>query len=170
MLLIGDSHVRPLTYIRIDGINVVSVSGATMSGVVNPNSKTNARAIFLKSIQSERPNIVVSSLGEVDVGFLCLINSKNEEEAKHSIVKSMKRYLEFLQELTELGIKVYCCTIPLPYMKDEELRKAKIKMRRRIDFDLSARIKLTEYFNDQLLNNWTNVLDLALEFENRKRD
>src|SRR4051794_28247820 len=77
ILVLGDSHavVFRSKYIKAFlpsyKFHVYSVPGATVSGLDNPNSKTNASNIFNEAIQNNSQiNNVIFLLGEVDTGFV----------------------------------------------------------------------------------------------------
>ncbi|BAW96820.1 hypothetical protein NIES970_17620 [[Synechococcus] sp. NIES-970] len=76
ILILGDSHVavfdRPKMRVNFPWyfFNVVSVGGATASGLENPNSITQAFSIFKTNLENSKAKIVIVLLGEVDTGFV----------------------------------------------------------------------------------------------------
>jgi hypothetical protein len=57
--------------------DVCIVGGATAQGAVNPNSKTDALAIFQKKIKYTNADNILIMLGEVDCGYLIWVRSKD---------------------------------------------------------------------------------------------
>ena len=76
ILVIGDSHVDIFKHKDLRRqfnklfFNVCSVGGATVSGLVNPNSTTQALPRFRKAIKSSKAKTTIVNLGEVDTGFV----------------------------------------------------------------------------------------------------
>ena len=55
LLAVGDSHIRPLTMLPSEQVRAVPISGATMSGALNPASKTQARSTICLLYTSPSP-------------------------------------------------------------------------------------------------------------------
>lgn len=76
ILVIGDSHAKVFTEKSLtqhfSGIffNTLIVGGATVSGLENPNSKTQALPLFLRHLSGSHAKKVIVMLGEVDTGFV----------------------------------------------------------------------------------------------------
>ena len=85
LLILGDSHCEVFrSPIFKEGIfkgydlTLELVHGATISGIENPNSKTQALPIFEKAYKALNPEIVVIMLGEVDTGFVLWLQAEQK--------------------------------------------------------------------------------------------
>lgn len=154
--------MRPMSLHPIPGVSVLSVSGATMSGMVNPNSKTNARNIILSRIEAEKPEKIIMCLGEVDVGYLAIVESSSEIEVIEKIKYSTRKYLGFLNEISSLPYvnEVYASTIYPPIMSDENMPRSKIVDRRRIKYTVRERAAFVVLANKLIMSSWERVLDV----------
>ena len=106
ILVIGDSHAAIFRHIywvfvlKGAALRVVSVGGATASGVDNPNSTTQARWHFEDALSQQDFDAVLVSLGEVDTGFVIWYRSqKRGISVKESLEQTIQTYCEFLLEL-----------------------------------------------------------------------
>ena len=102
ILVIGDSHAGVFnapafrTNFKRTFFNVVDVGGATVSGLTNPNSQTQALPIFLDAIQKSKAPITIVLLGEVDTGFVIWHRA---EKYKASISEMLKQAAQNYQDL-----------------------------------------------------------------------
>ena len=103
VLILGDSHVRPLQGFRRRLLTrgyllvVVSVSGATASGMPNPHSNTGARLLFDKALRAVgRDALVLVGLGEVDAGFLVHTKGTDRETVRAATIRAFSRYETWL--------------------------------------------------------------------------
>lgn len=151
MLIIGDSHVRPLTIVKKDLGEVVSISGATMSGSLNPASKTMARAKIFEALKQYPEKVVVFALGEVDVGFLCL-QEKTVSLVEAKIADAIDKYFQLIDEVTKLyPDRIFMVANICPViMSDFFLRYAKIRLRRKCNYDFAQRNGFVLYANDMI--------------------
>lgn len=118
VLFLGDSHVRPLALNRGHlwkaGFMpaVISVSGATASGIQNPHSTTGARERFsqaLKSLNAE--SVAVVGLGEVDVGFLVYEKAARSGQSVRACTdEALARYIDYI---TEIEVRIGCRIVVL---------------------------------------------------------
>ena len=110
---IGDSHNMVFEYIRNNklmpeaDLRCVTVQGATVFGLANPNSKTNALNIFSKEIKHTPNDQTISIiLGEVDCGFLIWHQAKKlSTSVTEQLDSSLKRYSDFLETIHNVGFK-----------------------------------------------------------------
>lgn len=122
ILVLGDSHANVFECLEFsrfwisNSFKVVSVGGATASGLENPNSKTDAYNIFRKAINDENPKYVLTMLGEVDTGFVIWYRAQKKEiSVIDSLNHTIKTYTNFLS-----GIKAkrIVFSAPLPTIRD----------------------------------------------------
>ena len=79
ILVLGDSHSpifnHPLFKEKFPNLffNVLTVIGATASGLENPNSTTQAYPVFREAVRQTAAKQVIVMLGEVDTGFRHLV-------------------------------------------------------------------------------------------------
>ena len=117
---IGDSHNELFEYIQKENlipttIRCVTVQGATIFGLANPNSKTNALPIFKKELLNAPPhsNLTII-LGEIDCGFLIWLRSqKNGTRLEDEMNESIRRYKDFLLWIKSLNLnKIIVVSVP----------------------------------------------------------
>jgi len=76
ILVLGDSHAKVFSNRLFKSsfptyfFNIVKVAGATVSGLKNPNPKTQALPIFLHGIKNSKAATTIILIGEVDTGFV----------------------------------------------------------------------------------------------------
>ncbi|MEM8642017.1 MAG: SGNH/GDSL hydrolase family protein [Cyanobacteria bacterium P01_G01_bin.54] len=122
ILVLGDSHTGVFSHpsAMLDGyrFRVMTVSGATISGLKNPNSATQARPIFEKAIHSYKGKILITLLGEVDTGFVIWYRAKKHNYNVQEILdQTVSRYIEFIQKIP-LDKHVIVIGAPLPTIQD----------------------------------------------------
>lgn len=166
MHIIGDSHIRPLLVLtKFQG---KAISGATMSGVMNPNSKTNSHRLIKEYILNvSTGDSVLLCLGEVDVGYLTIVKGKNEVGlAEKYIRNAIKKYGIFYRELKELrpDVEFYISNVPPIITDDSKIKKLKIKDRRNIRMTYKDRCHLLNFANQCLSDEFTNLIDIHAEF------
>lgn len=108
ILVLGDSHTptfnHPLFKEKFPKLffNVLTVIGATASGLENPNSKTKAYPIFRKAIKQSTAKQVIVMLGEVDTGFVIWYRAQKYQESVPAMMnKAIASYSRYLVELSE---------------------------------------------------------------------
>ena len=157
ILVLGDSHAEIFRHNAFNKrnskyfFNVVSVGGATISGLENPNSKTQAMTIFRKNIQKSKANIIIVLLGEVDTGFV--IWHKVEKyglNLSEVLDKAITKYENFLKDLQAKGTKVICISAPLPTIKDNQNFGDVANLRKDIQATQFERTLLTLEFNSRI--------------------
>lgn len=122
ILVLGDSHARVFSdpRIAIPGywFNVISVGGATISGLKNPNSVTQAQPIFEKAIGRNKGNICITLLGEVDTGFVIWYRAKKHGINVEDILEqTISNYIEFIEKISR-DRHVIIIGAPLPTIED----------------------------------------------------
>lgn len=158
ILVLGDSHAavfeeNNFRYAFPDIIfNVVSVGGATVSGLENPNSKTQALPIFRRAIAKSKAKIVIVLLGEVDTGFVIWYRAEKYNASVFNMLdNALTNYKKLLQELANER-QVICLSTPLPTIKDGDTMGEVANARKEIKATQLQRTQLTLEFNDKMRN------------------
>lgn len=156
ILVIGDSHVDIFKHKDLRRqfnklfFNVCSVGGATVSGLVNPNSTTQALPRFRKAIKSSKAKTTIVNLGEVDTGFVIWYRAqKNECDVQDMLDAAVINYQCLLDEIGNKS-KVICISAPLPTIKDEQNWGDVANLRNKIKTKQLARTELTIKFNKKI--------------------
>lgn len=155
---VGDSHVRMFKAAIAHGMlqakaEAVAVGGATASGLANPNSTTNALALFKAALLPVRARTVpVIQLGEVDCGFVIWWRAaKYGEPVADQLNKAVASYFDLVDHLIESGYPTVVVTsATLPTIRDG-VRLGEVAHRRReVTASLVERTQLTLAFNAAL--------------------
>jgi hypothetical protein len=124
ILVLGDSHASIFSHKCIRSFfssyvfNVVSVGGATVSGLQNPNSKTQALPIFIDQVKKSKAKTIIISLGEVDTGFVIWYRAeKYQAQVSEMLDNACRNYQELLSILSKTH-RVICISTPLPTIRD----------------------------------------------------
>lgn len=156
VLVLGDSHAAIFQTLRVRAafparfFNVVAVGGATVSGLENPNSKTNALTIFRRNIRRSKARTVITLLGEVDVGFVIWYKAeKHNASVSDMLTAATDNYKRFLQSLVP-GHAVLCISVPLPTIKDGRTEGIVANARRDVQASQVDRTQLTIRFNKSM--------------------
>lgn len=152
ILVLGDSHALVFCNKKFETIfpdyffNIVVVGGATVSGLENPNSKTQALPIFMANLERSEAKTVIVLLGEVDVGFvICYRAQKYNTSVEAMLDKAVRNYQRLLSKIAERS-HVICISTPLPTIKDGNVANA----RRDVKTTQLQRTKLTLEFNKRM--------------------
>jgi hypothetical protein len=153
ILVLGDSHTpifnHPAFRRHFPDIifNVVTVIGATASGLENPNTKTQAYPIFKKALNQSVANHVIIMLGEVDTGFVIWYRAnKYQESVSVMMERAITSYGNFLKEVSK-RFDVVCISTPLPTIQDDNDWGDVANARKEVTASLSERTSLTLQFN-----------------------
>ncbi len=156
ILVLGDSHVDvfnswwfvlkfPKKYFR-----VVSVGGATASGLENPNSKTQAYKIFREALAERNYSRVIISLGEVDTGFIIWYRAKKYNvDVLEMLIQSVDKYTNFLSEAKGYEELIVISTA-LPSIKDDNSWGEVANLRREVQTTQKQRTEMTLLFNSKV--------------------
>lgn len=162
ILVLGDSHASVFNnyLFKICFYNyffkVVSVPGATISGIKNPNSKTNALNIFNNSLmefktKSDKEKRCIVLLGEVDTGFVLWYKHQNTNISIDDLLNiTLNKYYLFLEELMSDGFSPIVISCPLPTIGDGVKFGEVANKRKEIIADQKSRTKLTLRFNNEV--------------------
>lgn len=156
VLVIGDSHVlvfnHPLFKRKMPFFlfNVISVPGATASGLINPNSKTQAYKIFRTHLDKEKYEKIVLCLGEVDTGFVIWYRAKkNNDSVECMLNQAIENYTKLIL-VCEKRARTIVISAPLPTIDDDSDLGKVANLRKTIDINQEARTKLTVKFNAEV--------------------
>jgi hypothetical protein len=159
LVVVGDSHCRYYRYLQSNiplsniEIQVLSIRGATASGMANPDSETRAMNFFQDSLNNISPqDPILFSLGEVDCGFSIWIKAKNDPiKARDFADASIEKLVDFISQYISKGIPVFVGTVPLPTVVDWGDWDGPIdSFRRKVTASFEDRTELTKYYNAKL--------------------
>lgn len=157
ILVIGDSHAEVflsntfnLTF-KKNIFNVISIGGATVSGLDNPNSKTQAMQIFSKYINKTKAETVIVLLGEVDTGFVIWYRAeKYKLQVSEMYDKALRNYKELLINIKNKNKKIICISTPIPTIMDNQEFGDVANLRKEISATQKERTELTLNFNKDI--------------------
>lgn len=154
VLVLGDSHVLVFNQSTLKRsfpgtcFVIHSVGGATISGLENPNSKTNSRAVFeqaLKTYRCRKRKIIVM-LGEVDTGFVIWYRAaKYKKSVDEMLNKAVSNYKGFIRSI-KINDEVIVISTPLPTIHDNDVGEV-ANLRKEVRATLLERTVLTTKFN-----------------------
>ncbi len=156
VLVLGDSHATVFNHDLFADIyknvffDVTAVSAATVSGLENPNSKTQALPLFRKAMQRSRAKTAITLMGEVDVGFVIWYRA---EKYGAPVAEMMRQAVDSYQKLLlELAAsrRVICVSTPYPTIGDGQAWGAVANARKDVKASLAARTDLTRVFNAEM--------------------
>jgi hypothetical protein len=154
ILVLGDSHAAIFSDARfraefpLHAFNVISIGGATASGLENPNSKTQSLPLFLDAVGKSKAATIVVLLGEVDTGFVIWYRAeKYRAEVSEMLLHALTSYRSFLTRLRN-DHRVICLSAPLPTITDGQEWGAVANARREVRASQAQRTLLTIRFNE----------------------
>jgi len=156
-LVLGDSHSMVFDYplFRIQFpfkyFDVNPVQGATISGIENPNSKTNAHNIFKAKLRhTKKVNKIILLIGEVDTGFVIWYKAeKHNIDEKIILNETIKKYKSFINYCGRYA-PVIVVSAPLPTIKDDNNWGEIANLRKEIKANQQKRTQLTLDFNKSI--------------------
>lgn len=158
-LVLGDSHAMVFKRAIIqrlakNGIKVVSVSGATASGIDNPNSNTNAAKIFDHELEKKRWKRVLFYFGEVDVGFVIWLRCQTGGSSlNESMWKTLTAYVQKIKKIQKkYDCQIAVLSVPWPTIKDHVEMGDVANKRSQVEATYQERKSLTKNFNSELEN------------------
>lgn len=160
LVALGDSHLEALEFAA--NLNILDVGsshfsivpGATVIGLRNPNSLTDAISIFRFSLMTQPPDShVLIHLGEVDCGFVIWWRAKKYGESiERQFRESIDAYRQFLVEIMEMGFSKLCIAgASLPTIRDEVDMSDVANKRAEISIGIKQRTELTLRYNQALI-------------------
>lgn len=157
LLVLGDSHTLvfksgqfPMNFPYYDW-DVLSVIGATISGIENPNSKTNAMNIFFDRLAKRDFDKIIIQLGEVDIGFVMWFKSQRDKmpiETYFAI--TLNQYQKFIKIIFDYCKEILIVSVPLPTIKDGETLGKVSNQRSNIVASQLERTEKTLLFNRKM--------------------
>lgn len=156
ILVLGDSHTPIFHHPAFNKhfpdffFNVVTVIGATASGLENPNTKTQAYPLFKKALNQSLAKKVIIMLGEVDTGFVIWYRANKYQESVSAMMgRAITSYVNFLREVST-GFDVVCISAPLPTIQDDNDWGDVANARKEVTASLRDRTALTLQFNCEI--------------------
>ncbi len=156
VLVIGDSHAhvfysrRFKPYFPHHFFNVVIVGGATVSGLKNPNSTTQALPIFMNSLKNSAAATTIVLLGEVDTGFVIWYRAEKYKTPVATMLdQAIENYKNLLLEISKKS-RVICISTPLPTIPDKNVCGDVANARKDVKATQLQRTDLTIEFNKQM--------------------
>lgn len=126
ILTIGDSHIRVFEsniftlFFPSYKFKVVYVPGATISGIHNMNSVTNAYNIFNEALKKNNYSKIIVTLGEVDTAYTMWSKSINENISIEKLMEdNILKYSAFLTTLSSYA-DVIVLSATLATVKENE--------------------------------------------------
>tara|TARA_A100001015_G_scaffold275100_1_gene332085 strand:+ start:751 stop:1524 length:774 start_codon:yes stop_codon:yes gene_type:complete len=173
ILVIGDSHASVFDQwcmrMRFPKTNFImgNVQGATVSGLENPNSKTQAKQFFLKMLNEKKYTCVIIQIGEVDTGFVIWYRaSKYVVDVQEMYDIAVLNYKKLIEEASLHGTVIVIST-PLPTIADDNLWGEVANARKEVRTSQIERTKLTLDFNQEIrefcLNSQVTYISLDNE-------
>lgn len=158
IVVLGDSHARVFLCREIflafpfHWFNVIAVDGATVSGLHNPNSTSQAMPIFKDTLQKSAAKTVIFLLGEVDVGFVIWHRAQKKRQGSVAAMlnSALDNYKDLILWALAKNIKVICVSAPLPTIKDDQDWGKIANLRRDIKASQRERTVLTLEFNSKM--------------------
>lgn len=173
VIVLGDSHAEVFRHAEMQQrfpdyfFNVVSVPGATVSGLENPNSATQAWPIFEASLAKTSASTVVVMLGEVDLGFVLWFRAEKLGLAVQELAQQL--LLRFQAMLAALAhrFRVVWVSAPLPTIADGHEWGDVANKRKEVRATQRQRTRLTLEFNAamQLYCEAQNIQTVMLDSE-----
>ncbi len=153
ILVLGDSHANVFRDWRLRvwlprvRFCLKVVGGATVSGLENPNSKTQAGSIFHEALSSGAWDHIVTLLGEVDTGFVIWYSaSKNGVPVAEYLQRAVDRYRNLLSSCVKIA-PTTVISAPLPTIPDGQTWGEVANLRREVTASQEQRTTLTLEFN-----------------------
>lgn len=156
-LVLGDSHAGVFENFLfkktfpLRKFKVCSVGGATVSGLENPNSKTNTLGIFRSQLAfASKYDKIIFLLGEVDTGFVIWYRAiKYNVSVNEMLTKAIFNYVGLLKEAKLLG-DVIVISAPLPTITDNNDWGEVANLRKEVKASQLERTELTIRFNHKI--------------------
>lgn len=149
------------------------VQGATVTGLANPNSQTQAYPIFQTYLDKvNSTDHLLFCMGEVDCGFVIWYRSqKYGDSVEKQLNMALQNYSQLLNRYIEKGFKnIIVCSAPLPTILDEQDWGEVANKRREVTATLRERTDLTRSFNEKMKEHTQHSGVRYLDFENETLD
>lgn len=156
ILVLGDSHASVFWHKTFNKsfkgyfFNVVAVAGATISGLNNPNSNTQALSEYLSKLDDSKARIVIVMLGEVDTGFVIWYRAEKYKLSVSEMADLALHNYQILLEDIKKRFTVICVSTPLPTIQDDNDVGEIANIRKQIKATQVQRTILTLMFNKEM--------------------
>jgi len=155
LLVLGDSHAYAFAHSKKFEITftnykweVLTVQGATVSGLANPNSKTQALPKFMDKVESEAWDTVLLLIGEVDLGFVIWFRAdKYQSKVDDMFAQTQLEFEKFIFLLKGKCKNLVIISVPLPTISDDSQQGVVANQRKSITASQRERTELTLKFN-----------------------
>lgn len=173
ILVLGDSHAEVFQQASLQTrfpayrFNVVAVKGATVSGLSNPNAKTQALPTFLDALRRTTAKTTIFLMGEVDTGFVIWYRAQRDGfDVSEALDRAVYNYQDLLSKAAAFG-RVICISAPLPTIRDGHSFGEVANARKEVKASQLERTELTTRFNGRMRDYCTakslTFIDLDLE-------
>lgn len=156
VLCLGDSHVAVMRHAFVPHVwfRAKPLVGATASGVLNPQSRSNSLERFSSYLQRAQPwQRVLLELGEVDCGFLIWHRAARRGlSVEEQLTWTIDSYATFIARVRDQGFaEVIVLSVPLPTISDDSEEWGEIaSLRSAVTASQAERTDLTLRFNAAL--------------------
>lgn len=156
VLVLGDSHVNVFhsNHFKVEFphlfFNIVRVGGATVSGLQNPNSKSQSLKIFQKAVKRLKGPMAITLLGEVDTGFVIWYRAqKYNQPVSGFLQQALTNYKNLLIDISAKS-EVICVSTPLPTITDDNHWGDVANLRQEVSASQKERTDLSIKFNTSM--------------------
>ena len=158
LVCVGDSHLEPLRSVQrrrllpATLLRITVVTGATASGIANPNSSTKALPrLQAAAAMLSRGCPVLVCLGEIDAGFLVFLRSQRDGLPVRELTdEALARYQEFItRELLDRGARLMMLSASMPTVDSYSTWAGLGGARRQVTATRERRAAETRYWNEQ---------------------
>ena len=165
VLVLGDSHAS--VFLKEDFsstipdtiLEVVCAHGATLSGLENPNSATQAGAKFTYALSEAHWDMVIFLMGEVDLGYVIWFRSERDGgSVNEAAQRALDNYQKLIKSTLDSKQKAVVISAPLPTISDGNKAGEVAQTRSGIKASQADRTKLTMWFNQQM-KSWCAQYD-----------
>lgn len=156
---IGDSHMHVMEHLATTGIirktrlEFCIVDGATITGLPNPNSRTQAGPTMYRYLQRvPRSDYILLCLGEVDCGYLIWYRSqKYNESVEQHLELAVRNYCHLIKHASQsTDENVIILSTPPPTITDDQEWGEIANARKEINASQLERTQLNSLFNQKI--------------------
>jgi hypothetical protein len=156
VLVLGDSHAMVFQHAQLRAafprlfFNVHAVGAATLSGLKNANSATQALPAFRHALRHSRARLALIQLGEVDTGFVIWSRAQRlQVPVEQMLADALQNYFDLIEEVRQTH-EVVCISAPLPTIADEQDWGEVAAARKSVTASQLARTRLTLTLNERV--------------------
>lgn len=156
VLVLGDSHAMVFQHAHVRAafpglfFNLHAVGAATLSGLKNANSATQALPAFRHALRHSRARLAFLQLGEVDTGFVIWSRAQRlQVPVEQVLADALQNYFDLIAEVQRTH-EVVCISAPLPTIADGQDWGEVAAARKGVTVSQSARTSLTLSLNERV--------------------